>query len=325
MSLTITHTSADGTLIEGTRKGDGAWEAIKAAQQRYTIRGWRYMPSIRAIGVSHSRDRAPNMHLIERTADVLREASLDVAVSVDATPRAMEEAEADRAERMEARAERLHGRAERLAAESSAHYDAHRAIVERIPFGQPILVGHHSERGARADLRRMERHMDKFCELGGESRQTEAAAEAAERHMAHRENPQTTVNRIKRLEAEQRQAQKYLDGWSRNYLNGAGKVVDTDVYPPAEGAYREQLLTQVTHLDEQLRYWRAHLEQAKAEGRWNPVDVATIRKGDLVKVRGQWRRVVRVNKATVSVETGYSWTDKVPHHEIREHETTANV
>lgn len=187
MSLTITHTSADGTLLEGTSKGDGAWEAIKAAQASYTIRGWKYFPSIRAIGVSHSRDRAPQMHLIERTADILREAGFDVTVSVDAAPRAMEEAEADRAERMESRAERLHTRAERLSTESDARLAAADAIAERRPFGQPILVGHHSERGARADQRRIESNMDKFCELAAESRQTEAAAAAAERHMRRRE------------------------------------------------------------------------------------------------------------------------------------------
>ena len=42
MTLTITHTAADGTLLEGTSKGDGAWDAIKVAQSSYKIRGWKY-------------------------------------------------------------------------------------------------------------------------------------------------------------------------------------------------------------------------------------------------------------------------------------------
>jgi hypothetical protein len=326
VSLTITHTSADGTLLEGTRKGDGAWEAIKAAQASYKLRGWRYFPSIRAIGVSHSRDRAPQTHLIERTADVLREAGFDVTVSVDAAPRAMEEAEADRAERMESRAERLHHRAERLVGESDRRYDVATEIAERRPFGQPILVGHHSEHGARADQRRIESNMDKFCELAAESRQAEAAAKAAERHMAHRENPRVTARRIERLEADKRRAEKYLTGWSQNHLNGDGtRVLWTDTHPPAEGAYREQLLTQVDHLTEQLRYWRDQLEQAKAAGRYNPVELSEISKGDLIRTRFGWKRVVRVNKKTVSVETGYSWTDKYEVTDILEHQAAASV
>lgn len=76
----------------------------------------------------------------------------------------------------------------------------------------------------------------------------------------------------------------------------------------------------MAHLDEQIRYWTEHLQAAETDGRWKPVDRASLSVGDLVKVRGQWRRIVRVNRTTVSVETGYSWTDRVPFEEIREHQ-----
>lgn len=320
--LTITHTAADGTLLEGTRKGDGAWEAIKAAQAQYKIRGWKYFPSIRAIGVSHSRDKAPKLGLIEATAEALRAAGFEVTVQVDAAPRAMEDAEADRAERMDARAHRLQTRSDRLTAESDAHYARADEIAKRRPFGQPILIGHHSEAGARADQRRIESNMDKFCEKAAEARRAEAAAEAAQKHMQHREAPGVTARRIKTLEAERRKVQKYLDGYTVRHLMGDGKTVAyVDTSPPATGAYREQLEASATHLDEQLRYWREQLEAAKADGHWSPIDASTIQKGDLVKVRSQWRRVVRVNKTTVSVETGYSWTDRVPLEDIREHQS----
>lgn len=323
--LTITHTAEDGTLLHGTTKGDGAWETIKAAQQAYKIRGWKYFPSIRVIGVSHSRDRAPNIGLIEATADILSAAGFGVSTSIDATPRPMESAEQDRAARMDERAHRLQVRSDRLAAESDAHLAAADAIAERRPFGQPILVGHHSEAGARADQRRIERNMDKFCEKAADARHAESAAEAAQKHMAHRENPARTARRIKTLEAERRKVQKYLDGYSRNYRNGAGIIVDTDTFPPADGAYRVQLEAQAAHLDEQLRYWREQLEQAQQIGQWKPAERDAISVGDAVKVRGQWRRVVRVNKTTVSVETGYSWTDRVPFEEIRAHEAADKV
>lgn len=319
MSLTITHTAETGTVLYGTSKGDGAWDAIKAAQAQYKIRGWRWMPSARIIGVSRSRDRAPNLGLIEATAEILRAAGFGVDTSVDQAPRSMEATERDRAERMDARAGRLQNRADRLATESDARYQRADEIVKRRPFGQPILVGHHSERGARADQKRIEQNMDKFCELAADARRTEAAAEAAQKHMAHRENPARTFRRIEKLEADRRRVQRSLDGYTRRHLDGQGNPVYVVDSAPAEGGYREQLEAEAAHLDEQLRYWREQLEQAKADGTWNPVDLSAIKPGDLVRTRWGWKTVAKVNRKTVSVETGYSWTDKLPIDEIKEH------
>jgi DNA repair exonuclease SbcCD ATPase subunit len=61
-----------------------------------------------------------------------------------------------RRERLEARAERRREWAAARDRDGDAARDKVHAIADRIPFGQPILVGHHSEKGARADQRRME-------------------------------------------------------------------------------------------------------------------------------------------------------------------------
>ncbi|HDQ4405507.1 TPA: DUF3560 domain-containing protein [Pseudomonas aeruginosa] len=56
------------------------------------------------------------------------------------------------------RRERLQERADKAASESTALYAAARKRAEAIPFGQPILVGHHSERrdrNFRAGINRM--------------------------------------------------------------------------------------------------------------------------------------------------------------------------
>ncbi|GAA5033250.1 hypothetical protein [Actinopolymorpha pittospori] len=45
----------------------------------------------------------------------------------------------------------------------------------------------------------------------------------------------------------------------------------------------------------------------------------SVTSGDLVKIRGHWRKVVRANVKTVSVETDYSWTEKAPRHEVQDH------
>lgn len=56
------------------------------------------------------------------------------------------------------RRERLQERADKAASESTALYAAARKRAEAIPFGQPILIGHHSERrdrNFRAGINRM--------------------------------------------------------------------------------------------------------------------------------------------------------------------------
>jgi len=49
-ALTITHTHADGTLIDGTTKGDGTAGILKA-------RGWRWWRDRGTWYVPRSRDR----------------------------------------------------------------------------------------------------------------------------------------------------------------------------------------------------------------------------------------------------------------------------
>lgn len=51
----------------------------------------------------------------------------------------------DYAERLEARIERLRSYAAKVSSAASADYNRAHAMAESIPFGQPILVGHHSE------------------------------------------------------------------------------------------------------------------------------------------------------------------------------------
>ena len=62
-------------------------------------------------------------------------------------------------ERVERRAELRKKWAEKRTAKAEAAFKAAHALGEMIPFGQPILVGHHSEKRARADAKRIETRM----------------------------------------------------------------------------------------------------------------------------------------------------------------------
>lgn len=60
---------------------------------------------------------------------------------------------------MERRAELRREWAAKRASKANAAFKAAHDLAEMIPFGQPILVGHHSEKHARADAKRIENGM----------------------------------------------------------------------------------------------------------------------------------------------------------------------
>lgn len=90
-----------------------------------------------------------------------------------------------RRERLEARAEKRRtwaGSAERKA--DAAHERVYQ-IADGIPFGQPILVGHHSEGRARRDQARMESGMRTSVDESRKAERHEEAADSIERQLAN--------------------------------------------------------------------------------------------------------------------------------------------
>ena len=65
-----------------------------------------------------------------------------------------------RRERLEAKREKREEWAAKRSAKAEQRFAAADRAVDGIPFGQPILVGHHSERRHRAAIDRMARNMD---------------------------------------------------------------------------------------------------------------------------------------------------------------------
>lgn len=61
--------------------------------------------------------------------------------------------------KLEAKRQRYEERAARLRREADRRFGIARQIGDAIPFGQPILVGHHSEKRHRRDLDRIDRAM----------------------------------------------------------------------------------------------------------------------------------------------------------------------
>jgi hypothetical protein len=99
-------------------------------------------------------------------------------------------------------------------------------ICEHIPFGQPILVGHHSESRARKDAQRIGDGIQRAVKMWDTADYWKRRAAGAVAHAKYKELPAVRARRIKGIEADKRKAlrtkeesQKYLKGWEMEDLN----------------------------------------------------------------------------------------------------------
>lgn len=76
------------------------------------------------------------------------------------------------------RRERYQERATKAVQTSNSAFDASRSATDAIPFGQPILVGHHSEGRHRAAIARSDRAMRKACDESAKAKHYEQKAAA---------------------------------------------------------------------------------------------------------------------------------------------------
>jgi hypothetical protein len=83
----------------------------------------------------------------------------------------------DHQERARAKAERYEEWADKAHERSNAAYQRSESAVAGIPFGQPILVGHHSERTHRAAIKKSWAAMDKSVEEMHKAEAHESKAE----------------------------------------------------------------------------------------------------------------------------------------------------
>jgi protein-L-isoaspartate O-methyltransferase len=111
-------------------------------------------------------------------------------------------------ERQEARAERFADYSVARKEDAEQVREAVSKISDMIPMGQPILVGHHSEKHARKDAERIENGMRKAVKMWETSQYWKDRASGAIRHAKYKELPGVRARRIKGLEADQRKQAK---------------------------------------------------------------------------------------------------------------------
>lgn len=113
-------------------------------------------------------------------------------------------------DRAEERSERFSEYSDKRAEDAARAHKAVEAITEHIPLGQPILIGHHSERRARKDAERIQTGMRHAVKMWDTSKYWTDRAAGALRHAKYKELPAVRARRIKGLEADKQKQERYL-------------------------------------------------------------------------------------------------------------------
>ncbi|SLV61893.1 Domain of uncharacterised function (DUF3560) [Klebsiella pneumoniae] len=228
-------------------------------------------------------------------------------------------------DRQEQRAGRFSDYSDRRAVESEqalAHVDS---LASAVPLGQPILVGHHSERRARRHAQKIENGMKRAVMLFERAEYWEQRAQASLQHAKYKERPDVRYRRIKKIEAELRKSQKhiarsekYMTMWRAQTLDlNMALLVSNydhihacftlDKYPrPAEKSQNEGSMSLHSALSEHYQNRLAYERAMLNENGGVVTRTEEFEPGGQVLSRGEWLTILRVNQSqgeVSSVET----------------------
>ena len=262
-------------------------------------------------------------------------------------------------DRAEERAERFEGYSEKRGKEAEAARRGVEAIANGIPFGQPILVGHHSERRARKDAARIEAGMRRAVQLWDTRAYWERRAKAAKMHAQYKERDDVRYRRIKGIEADLRKSRRRIEEselfaqlWAASELTTDKAIAianrDSFVIRVEGRSYGDTpygLLTQaepwpvervaalcrdrhariIAHQKRWIEHYENRIAYERAmlgEGGGLAVEGIELQPGGSVLIRGEWLTIVRVTKKAgkvVSVTTNAAFVRVRSVEEIKEY------
>lgn len=126
---------------------------------------------------------------------------VELCGEVDDEDMTMEERAAQRAARFEEYSDK------RLADAEAAAERVHE-LTDAVPMGQPILVGHHSQRKAEKQKEKIDSAMQKAVKMWDTSKYWEERAASALAHAKYKDKPEVRARRIKTLGAEMRKYER---------------------------------------------------------------------------------------------------------------------
>lgn len=261
-------------------------------------------------------------------------------------------------DRAEQRADRFGGYRGNRLRDADRSFNRAQEIAGRFEMGQPILIGHHSQRRAERDKQRMERAMGHAVDMWDTAEYWKHRAAGALRHAKYKEQPDVRYRRIKGLEADLRKHQKSIEEqrkmiriwdkvpryeWDRQtelakYIAGRSSSSSYGMYSAlADGkmhgdtAWRKAIVAHertivwderwVRHIENRLLYEKAMLGEQGGLVATQP-DVE-LQIGGRVLVGGEWLIIKRVNKKDgkpVSVTTNARYVKVRGIEEIKEYQ-----
>lgn len=111
-------------------------------------------------------------------------------------------------ERAEERAERFETYSDKRTTDAERAHAAVETLANGIPLGQPILVGHHSERRARKDAERIQNGMRQAVKMWETADYWTQRATGALQHAKYKERPDVRARRIRTIESDQRKQER---------------------------------------------------------------------------------------------------------------------
>jgi hypothetical protein len=287
--ITIT-VDEDGCRLEGTTRGD--------QEERACIeRPWVWSRTVGAWVLPRSLRPSTRDRRILWTVEALGRIGREVEVIREGPEQTAQERRDASAERLEVRAERHQARADRLNREATASRERWDQVAHALN-GQPILIGHYSENRIRRLYDRMHDATRKYLDQEEEARRRAQLAEGIRQRLDSGETVRSLLSRIERKTPELRSRLRYLEnsqGW--------------------ESERRDAVIREAELLADEIELDRAALAELEAQGAkvWGPADFT---KGDHARVHGMWRRVVRVNKTTLTCDTGFGYELRTPYRNV---------
>lgn len=245
------------------------------------------------------------------------------------------------------RSERLDERVRKHAAIASACRASADQAIERFADGQPILVGHHSEKSARAAQSRGHSCMRKSIDAANYSShladKVQAALDHADRvnnkeyvgnridecnkvlrEIDRRLESMTEESRLERLNRSKEQARYYVENGSAvpEYVQAPiDYLMDPDCYTQSIAATLQEQADQ----QQKLKYWQQKMTQLGGV----EFNKDTVKTGDWVRVSwGEWYRVYRSNAKTATLHyTSHTqpWSNPVKWASVLEHRSAADM
>ena len=211
--------------------------------------------------------------------------SLEIAKAIKEKGRlSFAEQQKNTKERAEKRAERFEGYSKNAAKRSDTLCEESMGLIGGIPFGQPILVGHHSAKRHRGLLDRSNNKMRKSIE---EQKKSEYFEHKANATLLNIERKEVSISYI---ENKIKQSKEYLE-----------KVEEYKKILPSYHSRKKDAEEKVSYY-ENLK--KSLIQEAAENGEIIPgkgtVKREDVKKGNFVKYEGIYYPVLRVNKKTVT-------------------------